>query len=149
MNRYQKSFLINSSIVIIATFFDVIGMINFKDWVNRSEAMRAMEQIGQIVQNYRKENGSVPPESYINSIKEDLPGNLRVGNLTYRGRWISIESPPDEILAYSKRIYRSWFVEKGYIVLRLDGDVEWMKIEEFESLLASQQSFVETEMMKK
>jgi len=44
-------------------------MINLKDWVSRSEAVRSMEQLGQIVLQYRKEHGSVPSEDYIKSIK--------------------------------------------------------------------------------
>ena len=124
-------------------------MINFKDWVNRSEAMRAMKHLGQIVLQYRKDYGSVPPESYVNSIKENLEGHVRLGNLQYRARWIKFESSPDEILAYTEKKYRSLIIGKGFVVLRLDGRVEWMDKQDFETLLSQQQSPMESEMMQK
>ena len=77
MNRRQKTILIDFITVIIVTVIAVVAMINFKDWVNRSEAMRAMEHLGKIVLQYRKNYGSVPPESYVDRIKEDLEGHVR------------------------------------------------------------------------
>jgi len=123
-------------------------MINFKDWVNRSEAMRAMEQLGQTVLKYRKDRGSVPPESYIDRIKENLEGYIRLGNLRYRAQWLDFESSSDEILAYTEKKYHS-LIGKGFVVLRLDGRVEWMEKQEFRNLLAQQQSPTEIEMLQK
>jgi hypothetical protein len=122
-------------------------MINFKDWVNRSEGMRAMEQLSRIVLQYRKEHGCVPPESYIDRIKEDLQGYVRLSNLRYRALWIDFECPPDEILAYAEKNYRSSVIGEGFIVLRLDGRVEWMEKQKFKALLAQQQSPEEIRMM--
>ncbi|MHC4890210.1 MAG: hypothetical protein ACYTEO_12195, partial [Planctomycetota bacterium] len=85
--------------------------------------------------------------------RENLPGNVRLGNLQYRARWITFESTPDEILAYTEKNYNSLLVGKGYIVLRLGavlsdkGRVEWMGKQEFETLLAQQQSPEEVEML--
>ena len=146
MNRRQKLVLRDFVIVIVITAIAVVAMLNFKDLVNRSEARRAMEQLGREVVEYRKTRGSVPRESYIDSIKEDLEGHLRLGKLQYRGRWIDFESPPETILAYTKGNYRSFLLGKGYIVLRLNGEVQWMGRQEFESLLAQQQSPTEIEM---
>jgi hypothetical protein len=91
----------------------------------------------------------VPSESYVNSVKEDLEGYVRLGGLQYRGLWIDFESTNDEILAYAKRDYHSLLVGKGYVVLRLDGRVEWLGTEEFETLLATQQSRAEMDMLRK
>jgi len=148
MNRQQKTILIEFAVVMVITAIAVVTMINFKDWVNRSEAMRAMEQLGQIVIRYRQEHGSVPPESYVDSIKEDLEGYVRLGKLRYRGLWIDFESTPDEILAYTEKNYRSVFVDKGYVVLRLDGRVQWLSKQECETLLARQQSQKEIQMLQ-
>ena len=148
MNRQQKTILIEFAVVMVITAIAVVTMINFKDWVNRSEAMRAMEQLGQIVIQYRQEHGSVPPESYVDSIKEDLEGHVRLGKLQYRGLWIDFESTPDEILAYTEKNYRSVFVDKGYVVLRLDGRVQWLSKQECETLLARQQSQKEIQMLQ-
>jgi type II secretory pathway pseudopilin PulG len=147
MNRRQKSILINFITVIVITAAAVVAMVNFKDWVNRSEAMRAMEQLGQVVLWYRKDRGSVPPESYVNGIKENLQGYVRLGTLQYRAQWLDFDSSPDEILAYTEKKYRS-VIGKGFIVLRLDGRVEWMEREPFKTLLAQQQSPEEIEILE-
>jgi len=151
MNKRQKSILRDFATVIVITAIAVVAMINFKDWVNRSEAMRAMEHLRQRVKQYRDKHGSVPSGPWVDSQREKLPGNVRLGNLQYRARWITFESDPNEILAYTERNYNSLLVGKGYIVLRLDaalsdkGRVEWMGKHKFETLLARQQSPEETE----
>jgi len=148
VNKRQKAILVKFITVIVITAVAVVAMINFKDWVNRSEAMRAMEHLGQMVLQYRKNHGSVPPESYVDGIKEDLEGHVRLGNLRDRARWLDFESTPDEILAYTEKNYRSLLVGKGYVVLRLDGRVEWMGKREFETLLAQHQSPMEIQMLQ-
>ena len=148
MNKRQKVILVKFITVIVITAVAVVAMINFKDWVNRSEAVRAMEHLGQVVLQYRKNHGSVPPESYVDGIKEDLEGHVRLGNLRYRARWLDFESTPAEILAYTEKNYRSLLVGKGYVVLRLDGRVEWMGKREFETLLAQHQSPMEIRMLQ-
>jgi len=149
MNKRQKAIIINFATIITATIIAVAAMINVKDWVNRSEAMRAMEHLSQIVLQYRKENGCVPPESYVDRIKEELEGSARLGNLNYRARWIEPDSSPDEILAYTQRDYTTFIGGSGAIVLRLDGRVEWMDKETFEPLLARQQKPLEIETLQK
>jgi len=149
MNRRQKAILTDFIIVMVITAVAVVAMINFKDWVNRSEAMRAMEYIGRIALQHRKDYGSVPSESWVNRQRENLPGNVRLGNLQYRARWIDFESTPDEILAYTYKNYRSLLLGEGFIVLRLDGRVEWIGKQEFETLLAQQQSPMEIQMLQK
>ena len=46
MNKQQKRILANFAVVMVITVAAVIGMVELKNWVNRSEAMRAMEQFG-------------------------------------------------------------------------------------------------------
>jgi hypothetical protein len=149
MNRRQKTILRNTTAVIVITAIAVAAMIDLKNWVNRSEAMRAMEHLSRIVLQYREKYGSVPPESYIDRIKEELEGHVRLGEVIYRAQWISFESTPDEILAYTERPHSSWLFGKKHIVLRLDGRVEWMDNRELETLLAQQQSSQELEMLRK
>ena len=146
MNRRQKAILINFVTVIVITAAAVVAMINFKDWVNRSEAMRAMEHLSKMVQQYRREHGSIPPQSYIDSIREGLAGGARLGILQYRGRWVDFDSPPDMILAYSEKNYGLSFLESGFVVLRFNGQVEWIERQKFLSLLAKQQSPAEIQM---
>jgi len=147
MNRRQKIILRDFVTVIVVTAIAVVAMINFKDWVNRSEARRAVEQLGQIVLQYRKDNGALPPESYVNNIKKALEGSARLGELQYRALWIDSDSKPDEILAYTEKDYSSLLVGDGFIVLRLDGRVEWMGKKEFKTLLKQQQSPEEVQML--
>jgi len=133
--------------VIVITAIAVVAMINFRDWVNRSEARRAMEHLGKIVLKYREDYGSVPPETYVTEVKENLKGGVRLGELQYRALWIDSDSTPDEILAYTEKNYPSLLVSGGYVVLRLDGRVEWMDKKEFKTLLAQQQSPEEIQML--
>jgi len=149
MNRRQKAILRNTTTVIVITAIAVAAMVNFKNLINRSEAMRAMEHLGRIVLQYRKNYGSVPPESYVDRIKEELEGSARLGKVNYRAQWLDFESTPDEILAYTERYHHSWLFGKEYIVLRLDGRVEWMDRQKLETLLAQQQSSMEIEMLRK
>jgi hypothetical protein len=149
MSKQRKVILIEFITVMLVTAIAVVAMINAKDWINRSEAMRAMEQLGQRVLEYRKVHGSVPSESYVDNIKESLEGHLRLGNLQYRARWIDFESTPDEILAYSEKRYPSSLLDDGYVVLRLNGKVEWLGKQEFEKELARQQSQKEVEILRK
>jgi len=151
VNRRQKSTLLKFVTVIVITSIAVVAMVNFKDWVNRSEAMLAMKDLGQMVLQYRSDpnHHALPPQSWVDRNREKLRGNARLGNLQYRALWIDSESPPDEILAYTEQNYRSPFVGKGYVVLRLNGQVEWMDKQTFEKLLAQQQSPIEIQMQRK
>ncbi len=134
--------------MIVITAIAVAAMIIFKDFVNRSVAMRVMGDLRQGIKQYRDEYGSVPPKSWVDRQRENLPGNVRLGNLQYRARWIDFDSTPDEILAYTERNYNSLFLGDGFIVLRLDGRVEWMDKQEFETLLPEQQRQMETETLQ-
>jgi len=148
VNKRQKAILVEFITVVVVTAIAVVAMINLKDWVNRSEAMRAMEHLGQEVFKYRKDKGVLPAD--VDNIKKGVPGWVRLGNLRYRARWIDFfEATPDEVLAYTEKNYRSSLLSDGYVVLRLDGRVEWMGQEEFEKLLAEQQSEYEIEMLRK
>jgi hypothetical protein len=149
MTRRQRNIVINFVSVIVITTIAIIALINFRDYVNWSESMQAMDQLSRIVLNYRKERGSVPPESYINDITEELQGKVRLGQVIYRARWIDFDAPPDEILAYVKKEHNSLFMHDGYIVLRLDGRVEWMEPKKFEELLAKQRKPMEEELRLK
>jgi hypothetical protein len=149
MNKQQKAILIEITTIMIITAIAVAAMINFKDWVNRSEAIGAMKQLSEVVLKYRKEYGAVPPESYVNEIKRDLVGWVRLGDLKYRAQWIDIGAAPDEILAYAEKKYPSSLLNDGYVVLRLDGRVEWMSKQELEKLLAPRQSKIEIDMLRR
>ncbi len=154
MNRRQKAIVIEFSTVIVFTLAAVIAMASVKDMVNRSEAMKAMqalnERITEYQSRYRKRYASyydshpearipLPPQSFIDSVKNEVPGRNRLGDLRYRAVWIGQDAGDDEVLAYSRQRYSSWLVKNGYIVLRLDGRVEWMRDGPFEKLLESQQ----------
>ncbi len=143
MKKRQKSLLVEAATVFAFTIIAVLAMINVKDWINRREAIRAMEHLGQKILAYRQDHGSVPPEDYVKRIKQTLPGHVRLGKLKYRALWIDYESTPDEILAYSFKKLRSPFLPSSYVVLRLDGRVQWIKPAPFKELLRSQQTEAE------
>ncbi|MDP2974308.1 MAG: hypothetical protein Q8N60_04610, partial [Candidatus Diapherotrites archaeon] len=66
-------------------------------------------------------------------------GAGRIGNLQYRAQWIEFGAQPDKtILVYAEKNYRG-LVKAGYVVLWLDGRVEWMSKKQFEQILTTQQ----------
>ena len=148
MNRRQKAIVAEVVTVLVITLVAVVGMINFKDYINRSEAISAMQQVGKLVVQHQRETGRVPPESLIRSGMTNIKGSARLGNLKYRGLWIDYEAGPNAILAYAARRYPSSLLDDGYIVLQLDGTVRWMGKDQFDQLLASQQSDLEIEMTR-
>jgi len=148
MDKRQKQILTSFAVVIIITAVAVTAMVELKNWINRSEAIRAMEHLSRVVLQYREKNGAIPAESYVTAVKDNLQGAVRLGELHYRARWIDFGSTADEILAYSQKKYHSLLFRTGYVVLRLDGRVEWMSRKTFEPLLASEQSPLEIELMK-
>jgi hypothetical protein len=148
MLRRQRLILIKFLLVISFTALSVFAMINFRDWVNRSEAITAMEHLGMNINDYRQKTGHVPPRSYIDSVLPNLPGYLRLGKLIYRGTWIDINSGEDQILAYSPKKFSSLMVSDGYVVLSLNGTVDWMDKETFETKISQQQSRKEIETLK-
>jgi hypothetical protein len=146
MNRQQKILVVNFVTVVFVTAVFVVGMMHVKDWLNKSEAIRAMEHIGELVLQYRQKYGSLPAESYLAPVKAKF---VRLGELHYRAQWIDFDSPADTILAYTKKELRSELVKSGYVVLRLDGQVQWMEKRQFEQLLRQQQTEREIEMLQK
>jgi hypothetical protein len=144
MNKRQKSLVLNVIAVLVITVAFIVLMMNVKDLLNKSEAMRAMGTVGREVLNYREQYGSLPPESYLTRIKEQF---VRLGALHYRAQWIGFDSEPNAVLAYTKQNYRSLAARSGYVVLRLDGQVEWMGKRQFEALLREQQTSREIEML--
>jgi hypothetical protein len=149
MNRRQRTIVREFLIVIAFTAAAVLAMINFKDWINRSEAVRAMQDLSGKISQYRSMNGMVPPQYYVDNLQGELEGSPRLGDLKYRGIWIDLESSGDEILAYSRKKYHSLLVGSGYVVLRLDGRVEWLGKREFEEILARQQSKDELQILQR
>jgi len=140
VNKRQKSLLVESVLVLAATAAAVVGMIHLKDYVNRSEAVRAMTQLGRRVLDYRKQHGSLPPESFVESVKGELQGAVRMGSVRYRALYIGPGAPDETILAYSLKTHPSSLLKDGYVVLRLNGTVEWIPTGRFAPLFDAQQA---------
>ena len=133
MNRRQKALLRETVVVLSVTVAVLIGMLNLKDWINRREAMRAMPQLAESIQDYRTTYQSVPARDFVDAQIPTLSGHVRLGKLTYRAAEITLDSADDEILAYTEQHYRSLFVNSGYIVMHLDGTVLWREQGEFQA----------------
>jgi len=145
MTAKKRALLVESLLVLAATVAAVVGMIHLKDHVNRSEAMRAMKQLGQRVLAYRQQHGSLPPQSHVDTIKSQVEGSARIGNLRYRALWIGLNASGDTVLAYVRKRHSSSLLSSGYVLLRLDGCVEWMPSAPFQDLLATQQTPAEVQ----
>jgi hypothetical protein len=148
VNRRQRALLTESLFVLLATVAAVVGMVQLKDYVNRSEAMRAMTQLGQRILEYKRQYGSLPSQSFVDSIKGDVEGAVRMGNVNYRAQWIGLDAPSDTILAYSRKRHPSSFLKDGYVVLRLNGTVEWLSTHQFAALFATQRTPTESNVPK-
>jgi len=159
MNRRQKAILVEIITIIVITAIAVAAMLHLRNYVNHREAEKAITILGNRIRQYRVENGLVPPENWVNSERENLPGNVRLGELHYRGRWMDLESAPDEILVYVEQKAHSLMFKDGFFVLRLrellnqDPDshvnIEWMDAQELNAILARQQSQIEIEILDK
>ena len=146
MNKRQKSIFLNFIFVIAVTFFFVAVMMNVRDGINKSEAIREMGLLAEKVLEYRREHGSLPSESYVISQVRALRF-MRLGELKYRAQWIGMDAPDETILAYAYRHYH-FLAGEGYVVMRLDGEVEWITKATFEELLGRQQSEAELELLR-
>lgn len=147
MNPKQRSTIINFITVIIVTAVFVLIMANVRDLLNKSEAIRSMELLGQRVKTYRQQRNSTPPKSFVMGEDESI-SLVRLGNINYRAHWISYNAKPDTILAYAYKNF-GVFAGKGYVVMFLNGDVTWMEKDQFEQLLAKQQTQAEIELLHK
>jgi hypothetical protein len=144
MNKRQRIIVTKFIAIIFVTAIAALAMIIVKEYVNYSEAERAMKLLGQRLLEYKKTNGSLPPETFLDRILEDTQGNVRLGKVKYRAIWITLESGPEEIMVYTENQFHSKLLtKKGTIVLRLNGDVEWVEKNKFAALLESQQSQME------
>ncbi len=146
MNIKQKKLLQNIFYVISITAFSIFALVNVKDKIGKSEAMRAMNILSAHIQKYYKTTKSLPAENYVDGIVESQ-GMVRLGNLQYRARWISYGAGSDTILAYAQRDYK-WLVRPGYVVMRLDGRVEWLSRSHFKEIIKNQQTEAELELLK-
>ncbi len=147
MNKRQRSIITSFILVMAGTAIFVGVMINVRDAINKSEAIRSMEVLGQGVRKYRDDYYSTPPESYFNQLKNSI-STVRLGDVQYRAQWIGFDDGPDTVLAYSYKNYR-FFVKRGYVVMRLDGNVEWIERNEFVKLLEKQQTDAEIKLLNK
>ena len=147
MNKRQKKVLINFAVVMCITVVFVFFVIGYKDHVNKSAAIKGMSMLGQRILAYRAENNSLPPKSWVDNLIKQMD-IARFSDVEYRAIWINMDSGPETILAYISANY-DVINEQGAIVLRLNGNVEWIDKEPFESILKAQQGKAEIEMMQK
>jgi hypothetical protein len=148
MTQQQKTIVIRFVLVLFLTLLAVFALLHIRDLINRSEAMKAMKIIGQQIMAYKEANGLYPPESFVNDLTADLRGYGRADVTEYRGRWLTSDSGPDEILAYVYKTFGLKLTGDGYVVLRHNGRVEWMEADAFKSLLAHQQTQAELEALQ-
>jgi hypothetical protein len=149
MTKRQKIISAKFISVLVITAAAAFTMLNVKDFTNRREGMNAMTQLGEQIREYKKSRGSLPSESYVEDARLKLAGAVRLGAVRYRAIWLTYDSAPDTILAYIEKRYHSLFLDSGYIVMRLDGTVEWMEKIPFETRLAEQQSLEEIKTTQK
>jgi hypothetical protein len=125
----------------------IVGFANIKNSINRTESIRAMNVVAKEIFQYREKFGSLPNETYVRDFIENA-GIVRINPFQYRAAWIEYDSEPNStILAYSEKRF-SGFVKPGYVVLWLNGKIEWMGKKDFEKILSDQQNKQELQWLK-
>ncbi len=127
----KKRLLIDVAVVLAITTVSVVGIIHLKDYINRRDALLAVEQLGEKILAFRESRGMLPPEETVQALMNEVSGRTRLGRFTYRAPWITPQSKPDTLLAFTQQDYKSLIVSDGYIILRLDGTVQWMDTQQF------------------
>lgn len=135
MNRRQKMLLIQFIVVIVITCVLVVVMYGMKEVVNRNESMRAMTHLSRLLTQYRQKYGSLPDEDYIDQVRDQLEGWARFGEPVYRLKWIGQNAPDAEVLTYVKKQYSGLMVNDGYVIMRMNGNVEWLSKNNFEKMM--------------
>ena len=148
MNRRQKNLLTNLILVLTITVGFGVFITNLRNSINASEATRSLELLGKEILEYRHQNGSLPGESYIDTIRKKLR-LVRLGNIHYRAQWIGFGADEhDTILAYKIEPLKK-FLKSYYIILWLDGRVVRYSKADFDRIINEQQNKVESEWLKK
>lgn len=127
----KKKVLIDVAVVLVITALSVVGIIHLKDYINRRDALLAVEQLGEKILAFRESQGTLPSEETVQTLMNEVSGRTRLGRFTYRASEITPESKPDTLLAFTQQDYKSLIVSNGYIVLRLDGTVQWLDTQQF------------------
>jgi hypothetical protein len=136
VNARQSAVVRHFLAVIIVTVVFIFGLMNLRDALNKSECIREMGVVGQAIMDYRKRTGSLPPQAWLKPLQENA---ARLAPLMYRAHHVLYDSPPDTIVAYSRQRTYSMIVKSGYVFLQLDGQVKWLDVKRFESLLEKQE----------
>ena len=148
MNRPQKKLLTNLVVVLTITIVFVVFMVNVRNSINTSEAVRSMKLLGDNILSYRRQFGALPSESYLEIARKNL-GIVRLGNLHYRAQWIDFGADANStILAYTTEPFKKFF-QSYHIVLWLDGRVEQYSKIEFKKITDTQQNEIEIEWLRK
>jgi hypothetical protein len=145
LNKRQISVIRHFLIVIVVTLLFVFGLINLRDGLNRSEMQREMEVLGASIKDYRQKNGSLPSESWIRGQVQNF---ARLGSLEYRAKSILYDSPPESIVASCLQNSYSMLVKKAYIVLRLDGSIEWLAPDIYSRMVKEQETATQDELFR-
>jgi hypothetical protein len=145
LNKRQLSVVRHFLIVIVVTLLFVFGLINLRDGLNRSEMQREMEVLGASIKDYRQKNGSLPSESWIRSQVQSF---ARLGNVEYRAKSVLYDSPPETIIANCMQNSYSMLIKKAYIVLRLDGSVEWLAPDVYAKTVKEQENAAQNELFR-
>jgi hypothetical protein len=127
----KKRLLIDVTVVLVVTALSVAGIIHLKDYINRRDALLAVKQLGEKILAFRESQGVLPSEEIVRGLMNEVSGRTRLGRFTYRAPWITPDSKPDAPLAFTQQDYKSLIVSNGYIVLRLDGTVQWLDTKQF------------------
>ncbi len=123
MNKRQKQLLARFCIVMTLTIALIVGLSQYRNVVNKSEAIKSMDILSMEIAKYDLYHGELPSKGYISEVIARY-GLFRIGSVECRSQWIEPGSGPETILLFSKKNYKSLFVKPGYIYITKEDMLE-------------------------
>ncbi len=123
MNKHQKQLLARFCIVMALTIALIAALSQYRNVVNKSEAIKAMDVLSMEIAKYDLFHGELPPKDYILEVINRYK-LFRIGSVKCRSQWIEPGSGPETILLFSKKNYNSLFVKSGYVYLTKEDMLE-------------------------
>lgn len=125
--QHRRSSRLARRLIILTVFFIVplvLLTIVVHDMLAENTYVRKMGQIGRRVAEYVEQNNHLPDQEAF--LQFELNGKkISLNDVNYDTSEILSESPPNTVIAYASTP-KLRFLPRGYAVLYLNGQVEWI-----------------------
>jgi len=143
--QHARSSRLARRLIVLTIFFIaplVLLTIVVQDMLAEHIYVRNMGEIGRQVADYLEQNNRLPDrEAFLRFELKDK--KMSLSDVNYDTRQILNESPPNTLLAYSSTP-KLRFLPRGYAVLYLNGEVEWVPHDTLQDKLKKREQFYKT-----